>query len=93
VAYSQLTQSLLVSSGIGVGKTLVSHYGIQTSDIAGAAEKLCPSPRLQLGFVGTLAPHMGYDILVRAFKMLPPRLDARSPRRSRPVPFLRQGIA
>jgi glycosyltransferase involved in cell wall biosynthesis len=70
VAYTGLTQDLLVSNGIGVRKTVVSPYGIDTSGLAEAARKRRPSPTLRLGFVGTLAPHKGCDILVRAFKML-----------------------
>jgi glycosyltransferase involved in cell wall biosynthesis len=75
VAYTELTQSLLVSNGIGAGKTLISPYGIEVSDIAQAAQERRPSPSLRLGFVGTLAPHKGCDILLRAFKRLPPGLD------------------
>ena len=76
VAYTGLTQDLLVSNGIGAGKTVVSHYGIETSDIAEAAENRRPFSSLRLGFVGTLAPHNGCDTLLRAFKVLPPELDA-----------------
>jgi glycosyltransferase involved in cell wall biosynthesis len=76
VAYTGLMRDLLVSNGIGAGKTVVSHYGIDPLDIAQAAEKRRPSRTLRLGFVGTLAPHKGCDTLVRAFKMLPPELDA-----------------
>jgi glycosyltransferase involved in cell wall biosynthesis len=76
VAYTQLTQDLLLRNGIGAGKTMVSHYGIDTSGLAEAAERRRPSPTLRVGFVGTLAPHKGCDILVRAFNMLPPHLDA-----------------
>jgi glycosyltransferase involved in cell wall biosynthesis len=28
-----------------------------------------------VGFIGTLAPHKGCDILIQAFKILPPKLD------------------
>jgi len=76
VAYTSLTRDLLVSNGIGAGKTVVSHYGIDASDIVEAGRKRRPSSTLRLGFVGTLAPHKGCDVLVRAFKMLPPELDA-----------------
>ena len=76
VAYTGLTQDLLAANGIGMGKTMISHYGIDTSGLAQAAERRRPSPTLRVGFVGTLAPHKGCDTLVRAFKMLPPHLDA-----------------
>jgi glycosyltransferase involved in cell wall biosynthesis len=75
VAYTRLTRDLLVSNGIGAGKTTVSHYGIDASDIAEAARNRRQTSTLRLGFVGTLAPHKGCDILVRAFRMLPPELD------------------
>src|SRR5215211_5941788 len=70
LAYTGLTRDLLASNGIRVAKTVVSHYGIDTSGLAEAARKRRPSPRLRLGFAGTLAPHKGCDILVRALKML-----------------------
>jgi glycosyltransferase involved in cell wall biosynthesis len=75
VAYTGLTQDLLAANGIGTGKTMISHYGIDTSGLAEAAERRRPSPTLRLGFVGTLAPHKGCDTLVRAIKMLPSELD------------------
>jgi glycosyltransferase involved in cell wall biosynthesis len=75
VAYTGLTRDLLVRNGVGAGKTVVSCYGIEASDLADAAERRRPSPTLRVGFVGTLAPHKGCDTLVQAFKMLPPELD------------------
>ena len=75
VAYTGLARDLLASNGIGAGKTVVSHYGIDTSGLAEASERRRPSPTLRVGFVGTLAPHKGCDTLVRAFKMLPSELD------------------
>ncbi len=76
VAYTGLARDLLASNGVEAGKTVVSHYGIETSDLAEAAERRRPSPTLRVGFVGTVAPHKGCDTLVRAFKTLPPELDA-----------------
>ena len=76
MAYTGLTRDLLVSNGIGAEKTVVSHYGIDTSDLAEVAGERRQSSTLRLGFVGTLAPHKGCDVLVRAFKMLQPGLDA-----------------
>jgi glycosyltransferase involved in cell wall biosynthesis len=71
LAYTRLTRDLLAANGIGKEKIQVSHYGIDTSHVAGASSERCPSSTLRLGFVGTLAPHKGPDILVRAFRMLP----------------------
>jgi glycosyltransferase involved in cell wall biosynthesis len=76
VTYTSLTHDLLLSNGVGTGKTVISHYGIDTAGLAEAAERRRPSSTLRVGFVGTLAPHKGCDTLVRAFRMLPPELDA-----------------
>ncbi len=74
LAYTHLTRDLLVANGIGEGKIHVSPYGIDTSHVARAERR--PSPTLRFGFVGTLAPHKGPDVLVRAFRMLPPEVEA-----------------
>jgi len=76
LAYTHLTQDLLVANGIGRGKIRVSSYGIDTSHVAHVPAERRPSVTLRVGFVGTLAPHKGPDVLVRAFQMLPPEMDA-----------------
>ena len=77
LAYTRLTRDLLLTNGIGARKIGVSHYGIDTSPIVEASKaRRRPSSTLRLGFVGTLAPHKGCDILLRAFEVLPPGLDA-----------------
>jgi glycosyltransferase involved in cell wall biosynthesis len=76
LAYTHLTRDLLVANGIGSGKIRVSPYGIDTSHVAHVPSERRPSVTLRVGFVGTLAPHKGPDVLVRAFKMLPPGVDA-----------------
>ena len=76
LAYTRLTRDLLLANGIGAGRIGVSHYGIDTSLIVEASKARRPSSTLRVGFVGTLAPHKGCDILLRAFEVLPPRLDA-----------------
>ena len=78
LAYTHLTRDLLVANGVGRGKIQVSPYGIDTSHVADAPPK-APIPDAPVGFVGTLAPHKGPDLLVRAFRMLPPRSTRRSP--------------
>lgn len=76
LAYTHLTRDLLVANGIGEGKTSVSHYGIDASRLAGASEQRRPSTTtLRVGFVGTLVPHKGCDLLLRAFRASP-GLDA-----------------
>src|SRR5829696_4820830 len=76
LAYTHLTRDLLVANGIGTGRIRVSPYGIDTSHVAHVSAERRPSVTLRVGFVGTLAPHKGPDVLVRAFKMLPPEMDA-----------------
>ena len=76
IAPSQITRDLLTSNGIGAEKIEVSHYGIETSYIHSAPKKRNLRSPLRLGFNGTLAPHKGCDILIRAFKSLPPEADA-----------------
>jgi glycosyltransferase involved in cell wall biosynthesis len=75
LAYTRLTRNLLLANGIGAGRIGVSHYGIDTSLIVEASKARRPSSTLRVGFVGTLAPHKGCDILLRAFEALPPGLD------------------
>jgi glycosyltransferase involved in cell wall biosynthesis len=87
VAYTDLARDLLSSNGIGAGKTLVSHYGIDATGLAGAARRRRPSPTLRVGFVGTLAPHKGCDILLKAFRMLPPDLDVTLSVHGDPAPY------
>jgi len=71
LAYTRLTRDLLLANGICEEKIQVSHYGIDTSHIAGVSSERRPSSMLRFGYVGTLAPHKGPDVLVRAFGMLP----------------------
>ena len=72
VAYTELMRDLLLANGIGKGKIGISYYGIDTSHIY-PHERGLPPP-LRVGFIGTLAPHKGCDILVRAVRSLPREL-------------------
>ena len=74
IVYTHLMRELLLANGIGEGKIEVSHYGIDTSGIRKQNRPF--SPPLRVGFAGTLAPHKGCDVLIRAFRNLPPELDA-----------------
>jgi glycosyltransferase involved in cell wall biosynthesis len=76
LAPTRLTHDLLLKNGIGEGKIRVSHYGIDTSGIVGVPRNRNVPPPLRVGFTGTLAPHKGCDILIRAFRSLPRELDA-----------------
>ncbi len=76
VAYTQLMQDLLLANGVGKGKIGISHYGIDTSRIPEAPHDRRLHPPLRVGFIGTLAPHKGCDILVRAMRSLPREPEA-----------------
>jgi len=76
IAPSRLMHDLLVANGIGRDKIQISYDGIDTSKIAKAPEGREASAPLRIGFVGNAAPHKGCDLLIRAFKKLPPSLDA-----------------
>jgi glycosyltransferase involved in cell wall biosynthesis len=76
IAPTKLTRDLLHANGVGAGKIQVSHYGIDTSNIEEASRDHNVPPPLRVGFIGTLAPHKGCDVLIQAFKSLP-KLDAR----------------
>ena len=76
IAPTKLTRELLAANGVGDDRVEVSHYGIDVSDILDVPRNRNQSPPLRVGFIGTLGPHKGCDILVRAFKSLLPELDA-----------------
>jgi glycosyltransferase involved in cell wall biosynthesis len=76
IVYTELMRGLLLANGIGEGRIEVSHYGIDTSGIERVPADRPFEPPLRVGFVGTLAPHKGCDVLVRAFRELPRGLDA-----------------
>jgi glycosyltransferase involved in cell wall biosynthesis len=75
IVYTRLMRDLLLANGIGSGKIEISHYGIDTSHIEAPRNRNVPPP-LRVGFIGTLAPHKGCDVLVRAFRNLPRELRA-----------------
>ena len=76
LAYTRLTESLLAGNGIGGEGTVVSPYGIDAARLREAGATRRPSDTLRVGFVGTLAPHKGPDLPIRAFRALPRDLDA-----------------
>jgi glycosyltransferase involved in cell wall biosynthesis len=77
LAPTRLTRDLLLANGIGgAGKIRVSRYGIDISGIVGAPRNHNVPPPLRVAFAGTLRPHKGPDLLVKAFRSLPPEVDA-----------------
>jgi glycosyltransferase involved in cell wall biosynthesis len=77
IAYTHLMKELLQSNGIAGDRVEVSPYGIDTARLLEAPRDGNVPPPLRVGFVGTLAPHKGCDILIHAFKRLPKEMDAR----------------
>ena len=69
IAPTKLMKDLLLANGVGAGKTRVSHYGIDTSHIVDVPKTRSQS--LRVGFIGTLAPHKGCDLLLQAFRCRP----------------------
>ena len=76
IAYTHLMKDLLLANGIGREKIGISYYGIDTAYISKASSSRNLPPPLRVGFIGTLGPHKGCDILIRAFRRLPPELEA-----------------
>jgi glycosyltransferase involved in cell wall biosynthesis len=70
IAYTHLMKNLLLANGIGEGKIGISPYGIDTSRIPEPPRDRHLPPPLRVGFIGTLAPHKGCDLLVRAMRSL-----------------------
>ena len=68
IAYTHLMKDLLLANGVGEGRIGISPYGIDTSRITRVHRD--PLPPLRVGFIGTLAPHKGCDILIRAMRSL-----------------------
>ncbi len=76
LVYTRLMRDLLRSNGIGDGKISVSPYGVDVSPILEAPRNTNVPPPLRVGFIGTLAPHKGCDIAIRAVRSLPEELGA-----------------
>jgi len=76
LAPTRLTRDLLVNNGVDAGKVEVSRYGVDLSGIEGVEPSRNDPPPLRIGFMGTLAPHKGCDLLIEAFRTLPPEADA-----------------
>ena len=70
IAPTRLTRDLLLENGVGQGRIEVSHYGVDTRS-GPKDEWRKPSAGLRIGFIGTLGPHKGCDLLIRAFRSLP----------------------
>lgn len=67
---TRLARDLLVANGVDPKLIEVSHYGVDTSGVVAPREGGWPRP-FRFGFIGTLGPHKGCDLLIRAFRSLP----------------------
>lgn len=74
LAPTRLMRELLVRNGVREDLIRVSRYGLDTSGLGAARER--EGAGVRFGFIGTLGPHKGPDLLLRAFRRLPPGLDA-----------------
>lgn len=75
LAPTRLTRDLLLKNGVGGAKVKVSRYGVDLSGIEGVEPSRNDPPPLRIGFMGTLAPHKGCDLLIKAFRSLPPEAE------------------
>ncbi len=71
LAPTRLTRDILVENGIDPEIVEISHYGIDTSNVKAVSRGAPVRGRIRFGFIGTLGPHKGADILIRAFGKLP----------------------
>lgn len=71
IAPTRLTRDLLVGNGVSPELVEVSHYGVDTSNIERVPRPEPEGTGIRFGFIGTLAPHKGCDLLLRAFASLP----------------------
>ncbi len=74
LAPTRLTRDILVANGVDPDLVEVSHYGIDTSGLARLPRE--DDPPLRIGFIGTLSPHKGCDLLIKAFENLPEDAEA-----------------
>ena len=76
LAPTRLTRDMLVHNGVNPDLVEISHYGVDTSSIARVAGKGSDAGNARFGFIGTLGPHKGCDILIQAFESLPRETQA-----------------
>ena len=67
-APSTTVRDVLAAAGATSPNLELAHYGVERERLEGLTEP--PTDRVVIGFVGTLAPHKGVDVLVRGFRRL-----------------------
>jgi glycosyltransferase involved in cell wall biosynthesis len=76
LAPTRLTRDLLVANGVDPGLVEVSRYGVVTPNALSRTAPPEGARPFRFGFIGTLAPHKGCDLLIEAFRGLPAGSDA-----------------
>jgi glycosyltransferase involved in cell wall biosynthesis len=76
IAPTRLTRNLLISNGVVPELVEVSRYGVDTTNIKRIPRRKKATSGVRFGFIGTLGPHKGCDLLIRAFKRLPRAAEA-----------------
>jgi glycosyltransferase involved in cell wall biosynthesis len=73
LAPTDFMHEMLTSNGIDPGIVTVSPYGMDTSGFrdAGRVRTGGEGRPLRIGFIGSINPNKGLDVLILAFKMLP----------------------
>lgn len=74
IAPAGLMRDILVANGVAPDLVEVSHYGIDASRIHSVSRNRSAGSEntgVRFGFIGTLGPHKGCDLLIRAFRSLP----------------------
>jgi glycosyltransferase involved in cell wall biosynthesis len=76
LAPTQIMARMLTQNGIRPELVRHSPYGLNLDSSAAARERRRPSSTVRFGYVGTLRPPKGVEILLEAFKRLPESCDA-----------------
>ena len=89
IAPTRLTRDLLIRNGVTPRLIKLLPYGMDTSHIVAAPRSPVRPSVLRIGYIGSLAPHKGPDVLIDAFKDIPRTMDAQlkvygDPRRDPP---------
>lgn len=63
--------ALLIRHGVLPNLIIQSAYGIDVTSSEGVERRSLPQHPLQVGFIGTPAPHKGCHVLIKAIKALP----------------------
>jgi len=68
ISPSAFVKQKLVENGYAAHRIRVSDYGLRTDVLADY--RFVPADHLRVGYIGTILPHKGVDVLVKAFNQL-----------------------